>query len=296
MFGRRSGESGHDYNPLGESLIIEGVDQDDGVPVQGATGFGNTRRPQSASITERFSRFGDSVRNFLSPPAPSAGSGGGSWGEGGQGVPPRLNAQPPAQPRQTQTRGAPNPYADDVHTVQHLIAACRSVVNAARVSSELLRDTTREVRENPEEATDLGETLSQLSQTCMDQQNQLSVMLTSEQVLADEALLMQALEVNESLALALEGYMMLSTGDALPRMVEEPTVEEQTAAATVQQESEEAMIARAMAESLRTEEERKAKADHENTTLLLDAVTGLTPPPPPPPHAPPPPPPPPPMD
>mmetsp|Transcript_5549 Transcript_5549/g.11316 ORF Transcript_5549/g.11316 Transcript_5549/m.11316 type:complete len:360 (-) Transcript_5549:292-1371(-) len=296
MFGRRSDAAHHDYNPLAESLIIEGSDQDDGVTVNSATGFGNTRepprRPSSASMTESLSRVGSRIRNFLSSsPAPSRE---GSWGGDTRstGTMSHVDA-PQARPRTTQTTRRP-PMMDP----RQLLEDCRATVNAARVSSELLRDTTREVRENPGEATDLAETLSQLSSTCMDQQGQLSMMLSNELVLSDEALLMQALEVNESLALALEGYLMLSTGDMQQALQPTQTAAAptQTAQAPVPQESEEEMIARAMAESLRTEEERKAKADHENTVLLVDAVAGLAPPPPPPSHAPPPPPPPPPAD
>mmetsp|Transcript_32175 Transcript_32175/g.54038 ORF Transcript_32175/g.54038 Transcript_32175/m.54038 type:complete len:354 (-) Transcript_32175:481-1542(-) len=302
LFSRnRDGHS--DYNALGESLMSDpqgdnGQQEDVGVTIA-SQGFGNTTetrprssRPQSAisSLENGMGRLGRGLRNLMTPAAAN-GSDGQRTTSAGMGA----SVYNPSV-----TRNSAPPNNAHMPAEEDILKSCRETVAAGRVASELLRDTTQQAQENPLEAVVLGDTLNQLSRVCMDNQNTLTMMLSSEVLLTDEVLLMETLEVNESLSLALEHFLAFSA--VTPQQAQEQQPVRQTQqldlvsgtpqvgtrvsdslgeqAAEPEGETEEEMIARAIAESLKSEEEYKTRG-------LVEAAAGLAQPPPPPPPPPP---------
>eukprot|EP00854_Cymbomonas_tetramitiformis_P015854 gene15854-18803_t len=237
--GRGRGDR-YEYNPLGESLMDNQTEEGQ----QGSEDLQRTgsQRPSDLSSGEGVSR-------------PASGSASSKMNEWGRSLKQRW--QNFIAGSGSSTTRSPE---EDIN----------STISTARVTGELLQDTTQEAARNPVEAVELADTMNDVSRVCEAAQRELAVYLSNETLWGDEAMLNSALEVNDLLTRALAAYarlMGVTPGQAQPAeeapvpqqpVDPEPLVQQEQLPVSsapeptaVSQESEEDMIARAIAESLK---------------------------------------------
>lgn len=311
--GRGRGDR-YEYNPLGESLMDnqteEGQQESEDLQRTGnqrpsdlSSGEGGSR---PGSATSKMNEWGRSLKqrwqNFI------AGSGNSNtrspeedgWSSALQQD--SIQAPPPPVSRgiqgvDAQGQRRPQRNAQQADYDQPVELDINSTISTARVTGELLQDTTSEAARNPVEAVELADTMNDVSRVCEAAQRELALYLSNETLWGDEALLNSALEVNDLLTRALAAYarlMGVTPGQAQP--VEEAPVPQQpddpeplaqqeqlpvssAPEPTVAQESEEDMIARAIAESLKSEEDRKARFEDVEDPSQGDLLGDLSAPP-----------------
>mmetsp|Transcript_4476 Transcript_4476/g.8314 ORF Transcript_4476/g.8314 Transcript_4476/m.8314 type:complete len:441 (-) Transcript_4476:458-1780(-) len=157
---------------------------------------------------------------------------------------------------------------------QPQMAALEERVSSARMAAELLRDTTQAAGRDPVDAVALADTLADLSLLCEQYETQLVAALGGDASWASDAAMSEAIQVTETLVLALEGYKAFAQGDGAAPGADAPVPPATGMSAAdiaAAGESEEDMIARAIADSLKSEEERKARENQQK---------GAAPPPP----------------
>jgi len=300
----RGRQGRYEYNALGESLISGQEDEDaqgsENISVNNAAsnpaegfGVGDALEPEGRSTTSTISDFGRNIRQrfqYATANVPYATATRRSID--GQGTyNPHESLPDEAQHNQTLQQQRQQIWQrqqqEQLRTSeQDTILNCKEIIEGGRVSSTLLQETATHAAQNPDEAGSLADTLGDLSAVCRAQQSDLNALLTADgAVFTQEALLMSALEVSEKLAMVLQQYTVLCSENPTLQLSSDPSQQSEehlpvplavpvsNAAPADQEESEEDMIARAMAESLKSEEERKEREEQESLQELRSATS-----------------------
>mmetsp|Transcript_3774 Transcript_3774/g.4247 ORF Transcript_3774/g.4247 Transcript_3774/m.4247 type:complete len:516 (+) Transcript_3774:110-1657(+) len=214
-----------EYNPLGQSLIgSEDQVDDDGVGVTYAGsssggGVGEARPP----LRSRMDSWGQSMKqkfnNLMRGSSLSGANRASNW------LGSQQNRSSDMGQRSTDSISHTEPV-EDIRTPEEINASIKELIESARTSSELLNETTAGALRNPVDAVELADTINYLAQVCVKLQKDISRLLTMEETLTDETLMMEALEANDSLTRGLSSYTNLM-GEMPSQQAQQPPVGEE---------------------------------------------------------------------